>query len=114
MQKLVTLADHETVIIVDREGRYTFRSGHREEERAFFIPPYCNLVTLMWSDGPDKEQRTLPVTKIDMRPSFMTYKFTCRSVWGAVRRLCGVVRRLCGGCMVVGARNVLPGLGGRE
>ena len=72
------LEDHEVAIIKDHEGRYEFRYGS-SEERSFFLDPYTELVTLRWSSGIHKDQRTLKVSKIDLRPKFMWYEFEVRT-----------------------------------
>jgi len=91
VQKLIKLADHESIIVKDREGRYSFYSGSEEFEdddskhenevttRAFFLQPYCEIVTLLWSGGILKEERNVRMTKLDRRPQFMNYEFICRS-----------------------------------
>eukprot|EP00163_Fabomonas_tropica_P029974 TRINITY_DN6624_c0_g2_i2.p1 TRINITY_DN6624_c0_g2~~TRINITY_DN6624_c0_g2_i2.p1 ORF type:complete len:617 (-),score=96.21 TRINITY_DN6624_c0_g2_i2:185-2035(-) len=80
IRELIKLADYETVIIMDREGRYTFRSGNgSQEERAFFLPVYSTLVELEWSCGIRMETQDLKITKIDSRPQFMSYEMLVRS-----------------------------------
>ena len=74
----IRLEDHETVIIKDREGRYQFRRGN-DSERAFFLDPYSELVTLWWSSGLYKDSRNLAITHIDTRPKFMWYEFEVRT-----------------------------------
>jgi len=115
IQKKVVLKDHETCIILDKDGYYHFMSGpkvnnpppeneiikiegKKEEEplisiktketvpdsviptqgggRAFFIPPYCNVLSLEWSTGPDTKEF---IDRVDSRPRFLNTMFICRS-----------------------------------
>jgi hypothetical protein len=78
VRERIRLEDHETVVIKDEHGRYGFRRGS-EEERAFFLDPYAELVTFLWSTGIHKDERTLRVTRIDARPKFMWYEFEART-----------------------------------
>jgi regulator of protease activity HflC (stomatin/prohibitin superfamily) len=78
VRTLMRLEDHQTVIIRDREGRYTFRRGS-DTDRAFFLQPYAELVTLWWSGGLHKDQRNLKITHIDNRPRYMWYEFDVRT-----------------------------------
>jgi hypothetical protein len=77
-QKRVRLEDHEVVIIKDREGRYIFRRGS-DIDRSFFIEPHTELVTLWWSAGLHKNERSLALKQIDLRPKFMWYEFEVRT-----------------------------------
>ena len=74
----IKLEDHETIVVRDPDGRYVFRTG-QDAERAFFLEPYSELVTLRWSSGLHKEERNLKVTHIDSRPKFMWYEFEART-----------------------------------
>lgn len=49
-----------------------------ETERAFFIPPFWEIVKLNWSVGPRKDTKKA-ITVIDQRPHQMTYIFVCRT-----------------------------------
>lgn len=49
------------------------------KDRAFFLPPYCELVELEWYTSPDLTHKKERVSKFDLRPVFMTYEFTCRT-----------------------------------
>lgn len=74
----IRLADHEVVIIKDSTGKYIFRRGS-DTDRSFFIEPYTELVRLNWSTGIHKDQRTLIVSHLDLRPKFMWYEFEART-----------------------------------
>eukprot|EP00028_Trichosphaerium_sp_Am-I-7-wt_P010137 CAMPEP_0168537786 /NCGR_PEP_ID=MMETSP0405-20121227/20620_1 /TAXON_ID=498012 /ORGANISM="Trichosphaerium sp, Strain Am-I-7 wt" /LENGTH=595 /DNA_ID=CAMNT_0008566585 /DNA_START=52 /DNA_END=1839 /DNA_ORIENTATION=- len=52
-----------------------------EYERAFFLPPYCELVKLQWSStsGGITKSRKNQVWKIDRRPRYLNYQFMCRT-----------------------------------
>ncbi|MCD4686232.1 MAG: hypothetical protein K8S97_09885 [Anaerolineae bacterium] len=77
-RKRTRLEDHETVVIKDPTGGYTLRRGI-DEERAFFLEPYHELMVFRWSTGIHKDQRDLKITHIDMRPKFMWYEFDVRT-----------------------------------
>lgn len=49
-----------------------------ETERAFFLPPFWEIVELNWSVGPRKDSKR-PVGVIDQRPHQMSYVFVCRT-----------------------------------
>jgi regulator of protease activity HflC (stomatin/prohibitin superfamily) len=74
----IRLADHEVVVIKDRDGKYVIRSG-TQNERTFFLDPYSELVSFAWSAGIHKDARTLKITHIDLRPKFMWYEFDVRT-----------------------------------
>jgi regulator of protease activity HflC (stomatin/prohibitin superfamily) len=78
VRERIRLEDHETVVIKDKHGRYAFRRGG-EEERAFFLDPYAEMVAFRWSTGIHKDERALRVTRIDSRPKFMWYEFEART-----------------------------------
>jgi regulator of protease activity HflC (stomatin/prohibitin superfamily) len=78
VRKRIRLEDHETVIIKDKDGRYTFKNGN-SAERSFFLDPYSELVTLRWSSGLHKDRRELYLTHIDIRPKYMWYEFEVRT-----------------------------------
>lgn len=78
VRRRIRLEDHETVVIKDQSGRYLFRRGS-DEERAFFLAPHSELVTLYWSSGLHKNERNLRITHIDQRPKFMWYEFEVRT-----------------------------------
>jgi hypothetical protein len=78
VRERIRLEDHETVVIKDEHGRYAFCRGS-EEERAFFLEPYAELVAFRWSTGIHKDERALQVTRIDARPKFMWYEFEART-----------------------------------
>jgi len=77
-RKSIPLADYETVVIRDQAGRFCFRKGI-DQEKAFFLEPYCELVEFIWSKGVHKDERSLRVTHIDSRPKYMSYEFESRT-----------------------------------
>eukprot|EP00301_Raphidiophrys_heterophryoidea_P002451 c11145_g1_i1.p1 GENE.c11145_g1_i1~~c11145_g1_i1.p1 ORF type:complete len:681 (-),score=175.38 c11145_g1_i1:119-2119(-) len=82
VRKLQTLADYEVMILRDKEGAFSFfhGAGTRDgEKRAFFVPPHCDIVTLLWSRGRRREKRDLKIQKIDCRPQYMSFEFNCRT-----------------------------------
>ncbi len=77
-QKLVRLEDHETVVVRERDGSYTFHYGSNDV-RAFFLEPYTELVQFWWSSGLHKDSRSLKINRLDSRPKFMWYEFEVRT-----------------------------------
>jgi len=51
-----------------------------DDDGSFFIPPYCELVQLKWFTSDDVKENEVAVSYFDMRPQFMTYGFSCRTV----------------------------------
>jgi len=43
------------------------------------LPPYSELVELLWSRGRRRERRDLRIKKLDLRPMFMSFEFNCRT-----------------------------------
>lgn len=78
IQRKILLEAHETVVIRDKDGNYSFKSGN-DQESAFFLEPFSNLVEMTWSTGLRKEVRDLRVTHFDVRPKFMWYEFDART-----------------------------------
>ncbi len=74
----ILLEDHETVVVKDREGRYRFKRGS-DANRSFFLEPHSTLVVFRWSAGLYKDQRSLQITHLDVRPKFMWYAFEART-----------------------------------
>eukprot|EP01114_Cavostelium_apophysatum_P003214 TRINITY_DN1299_c0_g1_i1.p1 TRINITY_DN1299_c0_g1~~TRINITY_DN1299_c0_g1_i1.p1 ORF type:complete len:537 (-),score=189.64 TRINITY_DN1299_c0_g1_i1:43-1653(-) len=86
IQTKMVLEDHQALILKDKEGKYLFKGGRGQkakEDRAFFIPPYCEVITLTWYQSPDINNKQgkdeEKVTVFDLRPQFLTYKFVCRT-----------------------------------
>jgi len=51
-----------------------------DDDGSFFLPPYCELVQLKWFCSDDVKENEVAVSYFDMRPQFMTYSFSCRTV----------------------------------
>eukprot|EP00198_Chlamydomonas_reinhardtii_P011859 XP_001701196.1 predicted protein [Chlamydomonas reinhardtii] len=88
VRKRIKLADNEAVILKDAEGKYHYRYGDPAKNdqgagegaaRSFFLPPYWELVSLMWSRGRRREHRDLRITTFDMRAQYMSFEFNCRT-----------------------------------
>lgn len=79
VRKLIKLADYEACIVRDKSGKDSFYFGNNEEQRSFFLPPYSQLVELIWSRGRRRERRDLRIKKLDLRPMFMSFEFNCRT-----------------------------------
>lgn len=79
VRKLIKLADYEACIVRDKSGKDKFYFGSNEDQRSFFLPPYSQLVELLWSRGRRRERRDLRIKKLDLRPMFMSFEFNCRT-----------------------------------
>lgn len=79
VRKLIKLADYEACIVRDKSGKDKIYFGSNEEERCFFLPPYSELVELLWSRGRRRQRRDLRIKKLDLRPMFMSFEFNCRT-----------------------------------
>lgn len=79
VRSLEKLADFEACIIRQKDGKDLFYFGSNDEQRSFFLPPYCSIVPLSWSRGRRRERKDLIITKIDLRPVYMSFEFNCRT-----------------------------------
>mmetsp|Transcript_77726 Transcript_77726/g.137725 ORF Transcript_77726/g.137725 Transcript_77726/m.137725 type:complete len:687 (-) Transcript_77726:141-2201(-) len=83
VQKLIRLADHEAIVLKDASGAFNFFYGSDElrgdQPRAFFLPPYNEIVTHLWSRGRRRQTRDLQITHLDTRPQFMNFEFNSRT-----------------------------------
>lgn len=79
VQKLIKLADYEACIVRGKDGKDVFYFGSNDAQRSFFLPPYSQLVQLVWSRGRRREKRDLVIEKIDLRPMYMSFEFNCRT-----------------------------------
>ena len=96
VRSLIYVQPYEVAIVRDNKGDYSFYSGAESAESAightFFLPPYCELVTMMWSSGTSPQdvanhvvnnarevKYKVPVTMIDTRPSLTFFKIAVRT-----------------------------------
>jgi len=79
VRKLIKLADYEACIVRGKDGADVFYFGSNDDQRSFFLPPHSELVKLLWSRGRRREYRDLVITKIDLRPMYMSFEFNCRT-----------------------------------
>jgi hypothetical protein len=84
VQDLISLADHEALIVKDRDGQFTYYYGKEEKRaanqpRSFFLEPNSEVVKLCWSKGRRRESRSLMIERFDCRPQFMSFEFNCRT-----------------------------------
>jgi len=84
VKEKIKLADHEAMIVKDKDGQFHYYYGSDEkraadQERSFFLPPYAEVVQLCWSKGRRRESRTLMISRFDCRPQFMSFEFNCRT-----------------------------------
>jgi regulator of protease activity HflC (stomatin/prohibitin superfamily) len=74
----ILLEEHEVLVLQDKEGKYHYKSGAKDES-AFFLPPYWAILEHHWASGLHKESRELHITRFDLRPKFMWYEFDVRT-----------------------------------
>eukprot|EP00928_Gymnodinium_smaydae_P038882 TRINITY_DN26704_c0_g2_i1.p1 TRINITY_DN26704_c0_g2~~TRINITY_DN26704_c0_g2_i1.p1 ORF type:complete len:646 (+),score=186.41 TRINITY_DN26704_c0_g2_i1:230-1939(+) len=85
VRQLITLAEHEAVIVKDKDSNCYFHYGNAEKakaagtQRSFFLQPYCNLEQLWWSSGLRRAKRDLCIERFDCRAQFMWFEFDCRT-----------------------------------
>eukprot|EP00928_Gymnodinium_smaydae_P062904 TRINITY_DN46639_c0_g1_i1.p1 TRINITY_DN46639_c0_g1~~TRINITY_DN46639_c0_g1_i1.p1 ORF type:complete len:688 (+),score=93.37 TRINITY_DN46639_c0_g1_i1:70-2133(+) len=83
VQRLIRLTDHEALVMKDETGAFKYFYGsddlRGDQPRAFFLPPYCELVEHLWSRGRRRQTRDLRITHLDMRPQFMNFEFNSRT-----------------------------------
>jgi len=86
VKELITLADHEAMIIKDKDGVLHFHYGDAsrapqgsEHQRSFFVPPHAEVLTLAWSGGMRRLKRDLKIKQFDIRPQFMWNEIDCRT-----------------------------------
>lgn len=79
VQSLIKLADYEACIVRDKTGKDTIYFGSNEDQSSFFLPPHSELVKLVWSRGRRRERKDLIITKLDLRPMYMSFEFNCRT-----------------------------------
>lgn len=84
VRPLVMLADHEAIIIKDKDGILHFHYGDpakadADHPRSFFVPPHAEVVELQWSGGLRRAKRDLKIKRFDCRPQFMWNEIDCRT-----------------------------------
>jgi len=81
VQEKTVLQVFERMAYIDQTGHTTFKSGEHETNRNFFLPPFCKWVTQEWSTDIRKEHKQTQLMKVfDVRPQYMKYQFSCRTV----------------------------------
>ena len=89
VRKKIILEDSQVAILKTIDGRYIFKGGkatQMEDDpvlkefsddessiRAFFVPPFCELVKLEWFKGDGIDQSSKIMSIFDMRPTFLNY-----------------------------------------
>ena len=56
-----------------------YGDGRGGTERAFFVPPEWEVVSLRWSRGRRREHRDLIIDCFDCRPQYMSFEFNTRA-----------------------------------
>lgn len=83
IRDLIRLADHEAMIIKDNAGFFHYYYGDEKKSqgkpRAFFLPPYAEIVKLCWSRGRRREKRDLYIDRFDTRAQYMQFEFNSRT-----------------------------------
>eukprot|EP01059_Diplonema_ambulator_P002145 TRINITY_DN1177_c0_g1_i1.p1 TRINITY_DN1177_c0_g1~~TRINITY_DN1177_c0_g1_i1.p1 ORF type:complete len:691 (+),score=241.81 TRINITY_DN1177_c0_g1_i1:78-2150(+) len=88
VQQKIVLDKYQTVVCRDKQGTFYYAKGDTDlpdSERGpgpdFFLPPYHSFVKQSWSTDLRKEHKTSElVWRFDSRPSYMNYKFECRTL----------------------------------
>merc|ERR1711988_1533047 len=84
IRELIKLADHEAMILKDRDGMFKYYYGSdskraADQPRSFFLPPYSEIVQVAWSRGRRREKRDLYISRFDCRAQYMSFEFSCRT-----------------------------------
>merc|ERR1711988_1922133 len=84
IRELIKLADHEALIMKDKDGLFQYYYGSDSKRasgqpRSFFLPPYSEIVKLCWSRGRRREKRDLYIDRFDTRAQYMSFEFNCRT-----------------------------------
>eukprot|EP00927_Polykrikos_kofoidii_P009171 TRINITY_DN1380_c0_g1_i3.p1 TRINITY_DN1380_c0_g1~~TRINITY_DN1380_c0_g1_i3.p1 ORF type:complete len:639 (-),score=125.92 TRINITY_DN1380_c0_g1_i3:265-2181(-) len=83
VRTLIRLADHEGMITKDKDGILHFHYGNpqrnKDMPRAFFLPPYAEILELNWSSGLRRAKRDLVITRFDCRPQYLWNEIDCRT-----------------------------------
>merc|ERR1719231_2011470 len=85
VRQKINLADHECVIVKDHTGTYSYHYGNDDKAKeaktpgSFFLPPHAQVVELVWSRGPRRDQRDLRIQRLDLRAQYMLFEFSCRT-----------------------------------
>jgi hypothetical protein len=84
VRELIKLADHEALIIKDKDGNFQYFYGSEkkrssDQPRSFFLPPSHEIVQLCWSRGRRREKRDLMISRFDCRAQYMSFEFNCRT-----------------------------------
>jgi len=93
VRSLIHVFPHEAVVEQDAKGLYTVHTG----SAAFFLQPYHQLVTMMWSSYSDpipagattQPHKKVNVSKIDMRARMMFFTYEVRTSDNVKLRLDG-------------------------
>jgi len=83
-RELIRLAEHEAIIIKDKDGVFHYYYGSDEKRgpnqpRSFFLPAGAEIVKVWWSRGPRRERKDVCFERFDCRPHFMKFEFNCRT-----------------------------------
>jgi len=84
IRELIKLADHEAMILKDRDGMFKYYYGSdskraADQPRSFFLPPYSEIVQVNWSRGRKRDRRDLFINRFDCRAQYMSFEFSCRT-----------------------------------
>merc|ERR1719158_2271222 len=84
IRELIKLADHEALIVKDKDGLFHYYYGSDQKRapsqpRSFFLPPFAEIVKLCWSRGRRREKRDLYIDRFDTRAQYMSFEFNCRT-----------------------------------
>merc|ERR1711912_123774 len=84
IRELIKLADHEAMILKDKDGMFKYYYGSdskraADQPRSFFLPPYSEIVQVAWSRGRKRDRRDLFISRFDCRAQYMSFEFSCRT-----------------------------------
>lgn len=80
VRQKIRLELNEAMVIVDKNGKYIIMKGN-DQNSAFFLPPYCSILKLEWTNSPEKYKKDeLPkIERFDTRPQYMDFEFLIRT-----------------------------------
>jgi len=93
-RSLIRIEPHEVAIAADENNHIMYFDGSSGDSKglAFFLPPYYQLVTMMWGSGTSQEdldsgivrnakevKYKVPVTKIDTRKQYAFFEYKVRT-----------------------------------
>jgi len=73
-RKKIRLEERQAMVIKNKDGEYNVITG-QSKNRAFFLPPYCDIYQQEWSTDLQKNHEQVKRVKIfDLKPLYMDYE----------------------------------------